>query len=91
MRILGVLTGYRADLVAYRVRMINRLRNLLTSVFPALEHESDFTSCKGALVLLNGYATLRPSAGWAKPEFHDGRSQGRSSSATRPAWPLVRG
>lgn len=52
--------------------MINRLRNLLTSVFPALEHESDFTSCKGALVLLNGYATLRPSAGWAKPEFHDG-------------------
>ena len=37
VRILGVLTGHRADLVADRVRMINRLRDLLTSVFPALE------------------------------------------------------
>ena len=57
VRSLGVLTGYRADLVADRVRMINRLRDLLTSVFPALEREFDFASCKGALVLLSGYAT----------------------------------
>jgi hypothetical protein len=57
VRTLGVLTGHRADLVADRVRMINRLRGLLTSVFPALEREFDFASCKGALVLLTGYAT----------------------------------
>lgn len=57
VRTLGVLTGHRADLVADRVRMINRLRDLLTSVFPALEREFDFSSCKGALVLLSGYAT----------------------------------
>lgn len=57
VRTLGVLTGHRADLVADRVRMINRLRDLLTSVFPALEREFDFASCKGALVLLSGYAT----------------------------------
>ncbi len=57
VRSLGVLTGHRADLVADRVRMINRLRDLLTSVFPALEREFDFASCKGALVLLTGYAT----------------------------------
>ena len=57
VRALGVLTGHRADLVADRVRMINRLRDLLTSVFPALEREFDFASCKGALVLLSGYAT----------------------------------
>lgn len=57
VRTLGVLIGYRADLVADRVRMINRLRDLLTSVFPALEREFDFASCKGALVLLSGYAT----------------------------------
>ena len=57
VRTLGVLTGHRADLVADRVRMINRLRDLLTSVFPALEREFDFASCKGALVLLTGYAT----------------------------------
>lgn len=57
VRTLGVLTGHRADLVADRVRMINRMRDLLTSVFPALEREFDFASCKGALVLLSGYAT----------------------------------
>jgi len=54
---LAVLTGYRADLVADRVRMIDRLRDLLTSIFPALEREFDFASCKGALVLLSGYGT----------------------------------
>jgi len=57
VRALDVLTGHRADLVADRVRMINRLRDLLTSVFPALEREFDFASCKGALVVLSGYAT----------------------------------
>ena len=57
VRTLGVLTGHPADLVADRVRMINRMRDLLTSVFPALEREFDFASCKGALVLLTGYAT----------------------------------
>src|SRR6202034_1771810 len=53
---LGLLTAHRADLIADRVRMINRLRDLLTSVFPALEREFDYSSCKGALVLLTGYA-----------------------------------
>src|SRR5947207_11106545 len=56
VRNLGLLTAHRADLIADRVRMINRLRDLLTSVFPALEREFDFASCKGALVLLTGYA-----------------------------------
>jgi transposase len=53
---LGLLTARRADLIADRVRTINRLRDILTSVFPALEREFDFSSCKGALVLLTGYA-----------------------------------
>jgi transposase len=57
VRSLAVLTGHRADLVADRVRMINRLRDLMTSVFPALEREFDYASHKGALVLLTGYAT----------------------------------
>lgn len=56
VRGLGVLTAHRADLVADRVRMINRLRDLLTSVFPALERAFDYSSHKGALVLLSGYA-----------------------------------
>jgi hypothetical protein len=57
VRNLAVLTGYRADLVADRVRMINRLRDLMTSVFPSLEREFDYSSHKGALVLLTGYAS----------------------------------
>lgn len=56
VRDLAMLTGHRADLVADRVRMINRLRDLMTSVFPSLEREFDYASCKGALVLLTGYA-----------------------------------
>jgi transposase len=56
VRNLGLLTAHRADLIADRVRMINRLRDALTSVFPALEREFDYSSCKGALVLLTGYA-----------------------------------
>ncbi len=52
-----MLTGHRADLVADRVRMINRLRDLMTSVFPGLERAFDYASRKGALVLLTGYAS----------------------------------
>lgn len=57
VRHLAVLTGHRADLIADRVRMINRLRDLMTSVFPSLERAFDYSSHKGALVLLTGYAT----------------------------------
>jgi transposase len=57
VRDLAVLTAHRADLVADRVRMINRLRDLMTSVFPSLERTFDYSSHKGALVLLTGYAT----------------------------------
>lgn len=57
IRNLAVLTGHRADLIADRVRMINRLRDLMTSVFPSLERAFDYSSHKGALVLLTGYAT----------------------------------
>ena len=57
VRDLAVLTGHRADLIADRVRMINRLRDLMTSVFPSLERAFDYSSHKGALILLTGYAT----------------------------------
>ena len=57
VRKLAVLTGHREDLIADRVRMINRLRDLMTSVFPSLERAFDYSSHKGALVLLTGYAT----------------------------------
>ncbi|MFD9219642.1 IS110 family transposase [Streptomyces sp. NPDC060064] len=54
---LALLTAHRSDLVADRVRMINRLRDVLTGVFPALERAFDYSSHKGALMLLTGYQT----------------------------------
>lgn len=54
---LALLTAHRQDLVADRVRMINRLRDVLTGVFPALERAFDYSGHKGALVLLTGYQT----------------------------------
>lgn len=55
---LALLTARRSDLVADRVRMINRLRDVLTGVFPALERAFDYSAHNGALVLLTGYQTL---------------------------------
>ena len=74
------LTSYRADVMADWVRGINRLRDLLTSIFPALEASFDY-STRSALVLLTGYCTpdairqagpgtvaayLREHGAWAK-------------------------
>ncbi|MFF4410827.1 IS110 family transposase [Streptomyces sp. NPDC001404] len=54
---LALLTAHRSDLVADRVRTINRLRDVLTGIFPALERAFDYSGQKGALVLLSGYQT----------------------------------
>jgi transposase len=53
---LQLLTSRRADLVADRTRAINRLRGLLTGIFPALERALDLTRT-GPLVLVGGYQT----------------------------------
>jgi transposase len=50
------LTAHREDLMADWVRGVNRLRDLLTGVFPALERAFDF-STRSALVLLTGFQT----------------------------------
>lgn len=50
------LTAHRADLMADWVRGVNRLRDLLTSIFPALERAFDY-STRSALVLLTGFQT----------------------------------
>lgn len=54
---LGLLVAHRSDLVADRVRMINRLRDVLTGYFPALERAFDYSRCKAALTLLTRYQT----------------------------------
>jgi transposase len=74
------LTSYRADVMADWVRGVNRLRDLLTCIFPALEASFDY-STRSALILLAGYCTpaevraagpegiaayLREHGAWAK-------------------------
>jgi transposase len=74
------LTSYRADVMADWVRGVNRLRDLLTSIFPALEASFDY-STRSALTLLTGFCTpaevraagteglasyLRENGAWAK-------------------------
>lgn len=54
---LRLLVTHRTDLVADRVRMVNRLRDMLSGYFPALERAFDYAHSRGALVLLTGYQT----------------------------------
>lgn len=54
---LRLLVTHRTDLVADRVRIVNRLRDVLSGYFPALEREFDFAHHRGAAVLLTGYQT----------------------------------
>jgi hypothetical protein len=54
---LALLTTHRCDLIADRVRLLNRLHDVLTGISPALEAAIDYADHKGALVLLTGYQT----------------------------------
>lgn len=54
---LRLLVTHRTDVVADRVRVINRLRDVLSGYFPALERTFDYAHSHGALVLLTGYQT----------------------------------
>jgi transposase len=53
---LQLLLARRRDLVADRTRSINRLRNGLLSLFPALERALELNA-KGALILVSHYQT----------------------------------
>jgi transposase len=53
---LARLTSHRADLMADWVRGVNRLRELLGSIFPALERSFDY-STRSALILVTGFCT----------------------------------
>ena len=53
---LQVLTARREDLMADWVRGVNRVRELLGSIFPGLEDAFDY-STRSALILLTGFQT----------------------------------
>ncbi|MFZ2272085.1 IS110 family transposase, partial [Corynebacterium variabile] len=54
---LRMLTDRQGDLVRDRTRAINRLRQLLLEIFPALEQAFDYASRRAALLLLTKYQT----------------------------------
>ncbi|MGV9351634.1 IS110 family transposase [Streptomyces spiralis] len=54
---LRLLTANRRDLIADRVRLINRMRDLLCGISPALESAFDYARSKGAVILLTRYQT----------------------------------
>ncbi|MFV0138151.1 IS110 family transposase [Streptomyces sp. HMX87] len=54
---LRLLTAHRADLIADRVRLINRLRDALVGICPALERAFDYSAAKGSVVMLTEYQT----------------------------------
>lgn len=54
---LRLLVTHRSDLVGDRVRLVNRLRDVLSGYFPALERAFDYAHSRGALTLLTGYQT----------------------------------
>ncbi|MEU6579016.1 IS110 family transposase [Streptomyces sp. NPDC046805] len=54
---LRLLTANRRDLIADRVRLINRMRDLLCGISPALESAFDYARSKGAVVMLTHYQT----------------------------------
>lgn len=54
---LQLLTAHRADLIADRVRLINRLRDALVGICPALERAFDYSAAKGPVILLTQFQT----------------------------------
>lgn len=54
---LRLLVAHRTDLVDDRVRLVNRLRDVLSGYFPALERAFDYAHSRGPVVLLTGYQT----------------------------------
>ncbi|GAA3812264.1 IS110 family RNA-guided transposase [Streptomyces chiangmaiensis] len=53
----ALLTSHRSDLIADRVRLLNRLHDVLSGIFPALKRAFGYADHKGALILLTGYQT----------------------------------
>jgi transposase len=97
---LALLTARRADLVADRTRVINRLRGLLTSIFPALDRALKDLTASGPLILLTGFQTRQPSAPPARQAWRCGCASARPATpvssprsrlpqpaASTPCWP----
>jgi transposase len=98
---LRMLTAHRADLVADRTRTINRLRQQLVAVCPALERVAQLTQDRGWVVLLSRYQmsaisappmTGPPSSTSKAKAARNAASPSRPnySPSSRHTWPAAR-
>ncbi|MHB1010773.1 MAG: IS110 family transposase [Propionibacteriaceae bacterium] len=86
---LRLLVTHRTDLVGDRVRMVNRLPDVLSGCFPALERSFDDAHSRGALVLLTGDRPRSRSDRQVSHGCGHDWSSGRSAAPTRsqePRW-----
>ncbi|MET4049589.1 transposase [Rhodococcus sp. UYP5] len=67
---LELLTGHRSELVAERTRGINRLRVLLTRIFPVLERCFDYSTLTG-LAFVTRYVTPSSITAASDEEIYD--------------------
>ncbi|PKZ64065.1 IS110 family transposase [Gordonia terrae] len=67
---LDLLTGHRCDLVTERTRGINRLRGLLTRIFPGLERCFDYSTLTG-LAFVTRFATPSAIAAVSDEQIYD--------------------
>ncbi|MDQ0281295.1 IS110 family transposase [Rhodococcoides fascians] len=84
---LELLTGHRSELVAERTRGINRLRVLLTRIFPGLERCFDYSTLTG-LAFVTRYATPSSIAAASDEEIYDHL---RGHGVRRPTIPKMIG
>jgi transposase len=82
---LDLLTGHRRDLVTERTRGINRLRGLLTRIFPGLERCFDYSTLTG-LAFVTRFTTPSAIDGVSDEEIYDHL---RGQGVRRPTIPKM--
>ena len=82
---LELLTGHRRDLVTERTRGINRLRGLLTRIFPGLERCFDYSTLTG-LAFVTRFTTPSAIAAADDDEIYDHL---RGQGVRRPTIPKM--
>ncbi|OZD70548.1 IS110 family transposase [Rhodococcus sp. 06-1059B-a] len=82
---LELLTGHRSDLVDERTRGINRLRVLLTRIFPGLERCFDYSTLTGLSFVIK-YVTPSSITAASNEEIYDHL---RSHGVRRPTIPKM--
>lgn len=82
---LELLTGHRSDLVAERTRGINRLRVMLTRIFPGLKRSFDFSTLTG-LAFVTKFVTPSSITTASDEEIHDHL---RGHGVRRPSIPKM--